>query len=258
MSTGGYALELDHLTKDFGGISAVKDISLQVQKGQIYGIIGPNGAGKTTIFNLITGVYKPTSGDIRMFGKSIQGKPTYEIARLGMARTFQNIRLFGNLSVYQNVYTSCQINMNYSFWSGIFQSKKYREQEKLAQEFCDQVLKDVGLENMKDSVAHSLPYGIQRRLEIVRALATRPKILLLDEPAAGMNEEESAELSTVIKMIRNTYDLTIIVIDHHMDVIMDVCEQISVINFGEMLFTGTANEVQENQAVTEAYLGVED
>ena len=258
MSTGEYALELDHLTKDFGGITAVKDVSLQVEKGQIYGIIGPNGAGKTTIFNLITGVYQPTSGDVKMFGQSLKGKATFEIARMGMARTFQNIRLFSNLSVYENVYTSCQINMDYSFISGIIRSKKYQEQEEQARVLCERVLQDVGLAEMKDQVAHSLPYGVQRRLEIVRALATQPKILLLDEPAAGMNEEESAELSRVIKAIRDAYDLTIVVIDHHMDVIMDVCERISVINFGEMLFTGTADEVQNNQAVTEAYLGVEE
>ena len=253
-----YALELDHLTKDFGGIVAVKDVNIQVEKGQIYGIIGPNGAGKTTIFNTVTGVYKPTQGDVRAFGQSIKGKPTYEIANLGIARTFQNIRLFGNLTVYQNVFTSCQQNMDYSFLGGVFQSKKYRQQEEEAHALCRQVLENVGLESVKDQVANNLPYGMQRRLEIVRALATKPKILLLDEPAAGLNEEESAELSKVIKEIREEYDLTIVIIDHHMDVIMDVSERISVINFGELLATGTAKEIQSNQAVIDAYLGVED
>lgn len=258
MSTVEYALELDHLTKDFGGIVAVEDVNIQVEKGQIYGIIGPNGAGKTTIFNTITGVYRPTSGDVRTFGQSIGGKSTHEISNLGIARTFQNIRLFENLSVYQNVFTSCQHNMDYTFLGGIFRSKKYREQEEEAHELCCQLLKNIGLEEVKDQIAYNLPYGMQRRLEIVRALATRPKVLLLDEPAAGMNEEESTKLSKVIKHIRNEYDLTIVVIDHHMDVIMDVSECISVINFGKLLTTGTTEEVQKNQAVIDAYLGVEE
>ena len=258
MSAVEYALELDHLTKDFGGIVAVGDVNISVEKGMIYGIIGPNGAGKTTIFNTITGVYRPTSGDVRMFGQSIAGKPTHEIANLGIARTFQNIRLFGNLSVYQNVFTSCQHNMDYTFLDGIFKSKKSRHQEAEAHELCMRLLQNVGIEHVKDQIADNLPYGMQRRLEIVRALATKPKVLLLDEPAAGMNEEESAELSQVIKYIRGAYNLTIVIIDHHMDVIMDVCERISVINFGRLLTTGTADEVQKNQSVIDAYLGVED
>ncbi len=258
MSASAYALELINLTKNFSGIVAADDISIQIEAGRIYGVIGPNGAGKTTMFNMITGVYVPSSGDIKLFGRSIAGKPTHEIANLGIARTFQNIRLFNDLSIYQNVLTSCQQNLNYTFAGGIFKTKKYREQEKAAGEFCLKLLESIGLLEAKDQLAHNLPYGLQRRLEIVRALATRPKVLLLDEPSAGMNEEESAALMEIIRDIRDEYGLTIVIIDHHMEVIMNVCERISVLNFGQLLATGTTDEIQTNQAVIDAYLGVEE
>lgn len=253
-----YALEITDVCKNFSGIQASKDINIRVKEGEIYGIIGPNGAGKTTLFNLITGVYAPTSGSIRFLGTEIAGKPTHEISQMGIARTFQNIRLFGDLTVYQNVLTAYQYNLTYSFLDGILRTKKFRQQEKKAEEVCLDVLRRIGLYDLRDQHASKLPYGQQRRLEIVRAIVTGAKLLLLDEPAAGMNEEESLELSQIIKDIRKDYHVTIVIIDHHMDVIMDVCEQITVINFGEMLTTGTAEEIQSNQAVIDAYLGVND
>lgn len=258
MSDKTYALELIEVCKNFSGIQASQSINIKVEEGQIYGIIGPNGAGKTTLFNLITGVYAPTSGSIRLFNQEIAGKETHEIARLGIGRTFQNIRLFGDLSVFTNVLTAYQQNLTYSFFDGIFKTKKFREQEKKAREVCLDALRRVGLYELRDQHANKLPYGQQRRLEIVRALVTGAKVILLDEPAAGMNEEESAELSRIIKGIRRDFDVTFVIIDHHMDVIMDVCEMISVINFGKMLTTGTAEEIQSNQDVIDAYLGVND
>lgn len=252
-----YALELVDVCKNFSGIQASQHINIQVEENQIYGIIGPNGAGKTTLFNLITGVYKPTSGEILFFGQHIAGKEIHEIAQLGIARTFQNIRLFGDLTVYENVLTAYQGNLTYSFFDAIFKTKRYRTQEKKAKEVCLDILQRVGLYELRDQHSNKLPYGQQRRLEIVRALVTGAKLILLDEPAAGMNEEESAELSAIIKKIRDDFHVTIVIIDHHMDVIMDVCEKITVVNFGQMLATGTAEDIQGNQEVIDAYLGVE-
>lgn len=250
-----FALELSHVSKNFSGIQAAEDINIQVEEGQIYGIIGPNGAGKTTMFNMITGIYKPSSGTISFFGQDITGKEPHEIAQMGISRTFQNIRLFGDLTVYNNVLTAYQNNLTYSFWEGIFHTKKYKQQEAEAKEKCMALLDRVGLTEFKDMHANKLPYGQQRRLEIIRALATGAKLILLDEPAAGMNEEESAQLTEIIKSIRRDFGVTIIIIDHHMDVIMDVCEKITAINFGRMLATGTAEEVQTDQGVIDAYLG---
>ncbi len=250
-----FALELEHVSKYFSGLHAADDISIQVEEGSIYGIIGPNGAGKTTIFNMITGIYTPTSGAIRFFGQDITGKEPHEIAKLGIARTFQNIRLFQDMSVYSNVLSAYQQNLSYGFWEGILRLPGFRKQEKEAEEKCLALLRRVGLLEFKDLQAGKLPYGQQRRLEIVRAIATGARLILLDEPAAGMNEEESAQLSVIIKDIRKDFDLTVVVIDHHMDVIMDVCETITAINFGRMLVTGTAEEVQANQDVIDAYLG---
>ncbi len=250
-----FALELEHVSKHFSGLHAADDINIQVEEGSIYGIIGPNGAGKTTIFNMITGIYTPTSGTIRFFGQDITGKEPHEIAKLGIARTFQNIRLFQDMTVYSNVLSAYQQNLTYGFWEGILHLPGFRKQEKEAEENCLALLKRVGLLELKDLQAGKLPYGQQRRLEIVRAIATGARLILLDEPAAGMNEEESAQLSEIIKNIRKDFDLTVVVIDHHMDVIMDVCETISAINFGKMLVTGSAEEVQNDQDVIDAYLG---
>lgn len=259
MENSTYALEIRDAIKRFGGIVATDHVSVKVKKGQIFGIIGPNGAGKTTLFNMITGVYTPTEGDILLNGQSIVGKLPYEIACSGIARTFQNIRLFGELSVYENVHIAYQKNMTYNLLEGVLKTKKYKEEEAECARQCRKALEDMGLWEMREHLAGNLPYGMQRRLEIVRALATSPKVLLLDEPAAGMNEEESADLAEIIKSISKKYqDITILVIDHHMDVIMRVCDEITVINFGKQLATGKPWEIQSNQEVIDAYLGVGD
>lgn len=254
-----YALEIRDVSKRFGGITATDHVSIGVKKGEIFGIIGPNGAGKTTLFNMITGVYGTTEGEIFMDGVSLVGKLPYQISRGGLARTFQNIRLFNDLSVYENVHIAYQNQLKYNVLQGVFKTPKYRKYEKECAESCEKLLKSVGLWDMRTQTASNLPYGAQRRLEIVRALATNPKVLLLDEPAAGMNEEESKALSAIVRNIRDTYKgITILVIDHHMDVIMEVCDRITVINFGKQITTGTPTEIQSNQDVIDAYLGVDE
>ena len=252
------SLEILNVTKSFGGVTAVNDVSFFVKPREIFGIIGPNGAGKTTLFNMITGVYSPTKGEILLNGKSVVGKSTYQIANYGVARTFQNIRLFGELSVYNNMITSCQKHITYNMLDGMLKTPKYRKQEKEMAKLAEETLKAVGIWDLRDQIASNLPYGQQRRLEIARALITNPQLLLLDEPAAGMNEEESSKLSNLIKDIRKNYDLTVIVIDHHMDMIMDTCENITVLNFGSKLAEGTPQEIQSNPQVIEAYLGVDE
>ncbi len=258
MSVVNYALDVVDVNKRFGGVVAAQGINVKVKEHEIYGIIGPNGAGKTTLFNIITGVYAPTSGDVKLFGKSIVGKQVHEIAEMGIARTFQNIRLFGELTVFDNLLTSCQKNIHYNLFDGIIRNKKYKEQERKMETLCNELLEKAGIAQFRNQRANNLPYGMQRRLEIMRGLITGPKVLLLDEPAAGMNEEESAELSALIKKIRDENDIAIVVIDHHMDVIMEVCDQISVINFGCMLVTGTPEDVRNNKSVQDAYLGVDE
>lgn len=227
-------------------------------RGSIYGIIGPNGAGKTTLFNMITGVYDTTEGKVLFEGQQVNGLPTHVIAARGIARTFQNIRLFGDLSVYDNLLTACQKNITYGLLDGILRTEKCRSQERESREFCDRLLEEVGLSDQRQQRANNLPYGMQRRLEIARALATRPKLILLDEPAAGMNEEESDKLSEFIREIREKKDVTVVIIDHHMDVIMAICDQISVLNFGTLLAEGKPDEIQNNPEVISAYLGVDE
>lgn len=251
-------LKFEHVVKRFGGITASNDINIDVSKGSIYGIIGPNGAGKTTLFNMVTGVYDCTEGEIRFLDQKINGLPTHIIAQKGIARTFQNIRLFGDLSVYENLLTACQKNISYSLMDGILRTRKCRKQEEEMQKYCNTLLKEVGLYEMRDQRANNLPYGMQRRLEIARALAVRPQIILLDEPAAGMNEEESAQLSEFIRTIRDTKEITVVIIDHHMDVIMSICDKISVLNFGTLLAAGKPWEIQNNPEVISAYLGVDE
>ena len=259
MGNQTYALEIRDLSKRFGGIVATDHVSIQVEPGQIFGIIGPNGAGKTTLFNMITGVYQPTEGDIFLYGRSLVGMLPYQIALLGISRTFQNIRLFNDLTVYQNVHIAYQKNMSYNLLQGLIKTPMARKQESICTQKCEELLKSVGLWEMREQYAANLPYGVQRRLEIIRALAMEPKVLLLDEPAAGMNEDESEKLSEIILDIRKQYEgIAILVIDHHMDVIMDVCDEITVINFGKQLATGSPEEIQNNQDVIDAYLGVGD
>ena len=251
-------LKFEHVVKRFGGITASNDINIDVPKGSIYGIIGPNGAGKTTLFNMVTGVYDCTEGEIRFLDQKINGLPTHIIAQKGIARTFQNIRLFGDLSVYENLLTACQKNISYSLMDGILRTRKCRKQEEEMQKYCNTLLKEVGLYEMRDQRANNLPYGMQRRLEIARALAVRPQIILLDEPAAGMNEEESAQLSEFIRTIRDTKEITVVIIDHHMDVIMSICDKISVLNFGTLLAAGNTWEIQNNPEVISEYLVVDE
>lgn len=248
-------LSIRNLTKKFGGLTAVGDVSFDVQERGIVGLIGPNGAGKTTIFNLITGVYKPTSGAIEFRGKSILGLEAYRIADMGITRTFQNIRLFKNLTVFENVLTACHMNANYSFAEAVLRLPRFRTQERALVAKAENLLEIMGLMDYRDLAANNLPYGLQRRLEIVRALALNPVLLLLDEPAAGMNPDETEQLMGLIGRIRNDFSLSVLVIEHHMDLIMGVCEHIVVLNFGQKIAEGTADEVSRSPQVIEAYLG---
>jgi branched-chain amino acid transport system ATP-binding protein len=251
-------LETQAITMRFGGVTAVNSLSIEVYPGEIVALIGPNGAGKTTAFNMITGVYTPTEGRIMFEGRDITGKRPDQITSLGIARTFQNIRLFKKLSVLENILIACHLRIRSNFFSASVRMPRYRKEEKVMREKADHLIEEFGLSRYKDEIASSLPYGLQRRLEIARALATEPHLLLLDEPAAGMNPKETEELTSFIREIKEKNDLTVFLIEHHMDLVMEISERIYVLDFGETIAKGTASEVQNNPRVIEAYLGVDE
>ena len=251
-------LEIQRLTKDFGGVRAVDKFSYQLEVGALNAIIGPNGAGKTTIFNLITGIYDPTEGHIFFGDDEITGTITHQISAKGIARTFQNIRLFSDFSVLDNVRTACHRYASYTVWEGLIPTPRRRREEKALAERAWRLLELVGLADRAHEMSKNLPYGHQRRLEIARALAQEPTLLLLDEPAAGMNPDETVQLMDFIEQIHDSFDLTILLIEHHMEVVMGLADDIVVIDFGRTIARGTPEEVQANPVVIEAYLGAEE
>ena len=248
-------LEVRNIGISFGGLKAVNDFSLTIEKGQLYGLIGPNGAGKTTVFNLLTGVYKPDTGSIFLDGKNLTGKKTIEINQAGIARTFQNIRLFKELSVLDNVKAGLHNHHKYSTIEGLLRLPRYYRVEKEMNERAMELLKVFDLDGEWDYKASNLPYGKQRKLEIARDLATEPKILLLDEPAAGMNPNETMELMNTIRFVRDQFDMTILLIEHDMKLVSGICEKLTVLNFGQVLTQGDTSEVLNDKRVITAYLG---
>ncbi|MCI9426679.1 MAG: ABC transporter ATP-binding protein [Eubacterium sp.] len=248
-------LEVKNLGISFGGLRAVNEFHLTIEKGRLYGLIGPNGAGKTTVFNLLTGVYKPDEGVILLNGENMVGKKTIDINKAGIARTFQNIRLFKELSVKDNVKAGLHNHYAYSTLEGIFRLPKFFKVEKEMDSRAMELLKVFGLDQEADTLASNLPYGKQRKLEITRALATEPKLLLLDEPAAGMNPNETKELMETIRFVRDKFDMTILLIEHDMKLVSGICEELTVLNFGQVLCEGKASEVLNDPEVIKAYLG---
>ena len=249
------ALEVTKLGISFGGLRAVDDLSMNIEKGSLVGLIGPNGAGKTTVFNMLTGVYRPTDGGIRLDGQNLVGKKPFEINRLGVARTFQNIRLFSTQSVLDNVMVGLNGQVSYSLAESLLHVGSYRKKEREMTERSMDILKVFDLDKEAYTKASNLPYGKQRKLEIARALATNPKLLLLDEPAAGMNPNETGELMDTIRLVRQKYDVTILLIEHDMKLVQGICEYLYVLNFGSLLAEGTPEQVLNDPAVIKAYLG---
>ncbi len=251
-----HVLKIEHLTMQFGGVVAVDDFSMFINKGEIVALIGPNGAGKTTAFNAVTGVYTPTSGSISLLGEKITGKRPDQITKLGIARTFQNIRLFSSMTVFENVLTAHHLRKTSNIFTATLRLNA--AEERRMREDTAALLRQVDLYDLRDEMATSLPYGKQRLLEIVRALATRPKLLLLDEPAAGMNPQETDELAEFIRQIRDVFNLSIFIIEHHMNLVMEISDRIYVIEFGKQIAEGVPSEIQNNEAVIAAYLGGDD
>lgn len=252
-----YVLKTENLGISFGGLKAVDGCNLKIKKNQIYGLIGPNGAGKTTVFNMLTGVYQPTTGTFFLNGEELKGYSQDVINQKGIARTFQNIRLFNNMSVARNVMVGFHNLPEYkcSFIDSIFRTKRHREVEKAMRERAKDILDIFGLKEERNLLAYNLPYGKQRKLEIARALATNPKLLLLDEPAAGMNPQETAELMETIRFVRNKFDMTILLIEHDMSLVSGICDELTVLNFGQTLAQGETSAVLSDPAVVKAYLG---
>jgi branched-chain amino acid transport system ATP-binding protein len=248
-------LELHKVSVQFGGLRALSDFDFALDQGQLVGLIGPNGAGKTTAFNVVTGVYKPAGGQVRLAGRSLVGKQPFQINHRGVARTFQNIRLFGGLTVLENVMIGFNQSLTHGFWGTVLRTPRHQREDDIHENEAMRLLATFSLNRRADAIASSLPYGDQRRLEIARALATRPKILLLDEPAAGMNPQEKQQLMELIRFIRDQFDVGIWLIEHDMKLVMSICQRITVLDHGETIAVGTPTEVQADARVIRAYLG---
>ena len=250
-------LSIEHISKNFGGVAALSEVSFGVRSGEIVGVIGPNGAGKTTLFNLITGVFSPSSGTVSFRGKTIIGLRPHKVTKMGIARTFQNIRLFGHMTALENVMVGSHCRTHAGLWQGLWRTRIQRGEEKSIREKSESLLRLVGIAEDQDTPAGSLPYGKQRRLEIARAMGTDPELLLLDEPTAGMNESETEELRLLIKKIQ-ALGKTVVLIEHDMHLVMNVCERLVILNFGRKIAEGIPEEIRENKDVIEAYLGREE